>query len=125
LGRAAPLAPAEPLPGPGWLAPEDEQGDIVAGWVTAYQGCHHRGAGSVRRLCRHCLAEPGQAVVDWLVRALMARSPPPARQPDLDAAATSGVLHACDLAEPGQARDSPPLYGRVVALSCCARLDLF
>src|SRR5437763_16815253 len=52
------------------LAPEDEQGDIVAGGLAADQGAHDRGAHILGRLRGHRLAEPVQAVIDRLVGAL-------------------------------------------------------
>src|SRR5580658_1420801 len=52
-----------------WLALGNEQGDIVAGGLAAHQGCHDRSAGSLWRLCRDRLTEPGQAIIDCLARA--------------------------------------------------------
>src|SRR5438067_1399236 len=50
----------------GDLAPDHEQGDIVASRLTADESSHHRGAGCPRELRRYRPAKPGQAVVDQL-----------------------------------------------------------
>src|SRR2546423_2389064 len=51
------------------LAPDHEQGDVVAGRLVADHGLHDRGTRRLRGLCRHRLAEPVQPVIDQLVTA--------------------------------------------------------
>src|SRR5512135_1504309 len=48
------------------LAPDHEQGDIVAGWLATDQGPRHRGSGRFRGLCRQRPAEPVQPFIDHL-----------------------------------------------------------
>src|SRR6266566_4773984 len=48
------------------VAPEHEQGDIVAGRLAADQGPRHRGTGRFRRLCRHRPAQSAQPFIDHL-----------------------------------------------------------
>src|SRR5690242_13290822 len=55
------------LPG---LAPQHEQGDVVAGRLVADQRRHDRGTRRLRGLGRHRSAEPVQPVVDQLAPAL-------------------------------------------------------
>src|ERR1700759_5534149 len=51
---------------PPGVAPDHEQGDIVAGWLATDEGSHHRGTGHSRGLCRHRRAEPVQPFIDQL-----------------------------------------------------------
>src|SRR5512146_2409203 len=54
----------------GSRTPDHEQSDIIASWLAAHEGSHHRSAGCLRGLRGYSPAEPGQAVIDQLTRPL-------------------------------------------------------